>query len=74
MAYGIPRHILASASIAANRQGGTFDDEFCTGALSTYHGGYTTHSVTSLAPSTDDAFLEPRTITEPLFVLHYAAF
>ena len=69
MAYGIPRHILASASIAANRRGGTFDDEFCTGALSTYH-----RDVTSPASLTDDAFLEPRTITEPLFVLHYAAF
>ena len=69
MKDGIRRHKTAGFGIAANRRGGTFDDEFCTGALSTYHGDYT-----SLASSTDDAFLEPRTITEPLFVLHYAAF
>ena len=66
---GARRRIFGIRIIAANRRGGTFDDEFCTGALSTYHGDYT-----SLASSTDDAFLEPRTITEPLFVFHYAAF
>ena len=63
MAYGIPRHILASASIAANRRGGTFDDEFCTGVLFRYRG-----DGTSPTAPTDDAFPEPRTIAEPLFV------
>ena len=66
---GARRRIFGIRTIAANRRGGTFDDEFCTGALSTYRG-----DGTSPASSTDDAFLEPRTITEPLFVLHSAAF
>ena len=69
MKDGARRCIFGIRIIAANRRGGTFDDEFCTGALSTYH-----RDVTSPASLTDDAFLEPRTITEPLFVLHYAAF
>ena len=69
MAYGIRRHKTAGFGIAANQRGGTFDDEFCTGALSTYH-----RDGTSPVSMTDDAFLEPRAITEPLFVLHSAAF
>ena len=63
MAYGIPRQDFGIRIIAANRHGGTFDDEFCTGALSRYRG-----DDTSPTAPTDDAFPEPRTIPEPLFV------
>ena len=63
MAYGIPRQDFGIRIIAANRHGGTFDDGFCTGALSKYRG-----DGTSPAAPTDDAFPEPRTIPKPLFV------
>ena len=63
MAYGIPRQDFGIRIIAANRHGGTFDDGFCTGALSRYRG-----DDTSPTAPTDDAFPEPRTIPEPLFV------
>ena len=69
MKDGARRRIFGIRIIAANRRGGTFDDEFCTGALSMYRG-----DGSSLISPTDDAFLEPRTTIEPLFVLHYAAF
>ena len=55
--------------IAANRHGGTFDDEFCTGILSGYRGD----DARPTAP-TDDAFPKPRTIAEPLFVRIALAF
>jgi hypothetical protein len=55
--------------IVANRHGGTFDDEFCTGALSRYRG-----DDTSPTAPTDDAFPKPRTIAEPLFVRTALAF
>ena len=63
MAYGALRRIFGIRIIAANQRGGTFDDEFCTGALSRYRG-----DDTSPTAPTDDAFPEPRTIPEPLFV------
>jgi hypothetical protein len=63
MAYGALRRIFGIRIIAANQRGGTFDDEFCTGALSRYRGDGTIP-----AAPTDDVFPEPCTIAEPLFV------
>ena len=63
MAYGIPRQDFGIHIIVANRHGGTFDDEFCTGALSRYRGD----DIRPTSP-TDVAFPKPRTIAEPLFV------
>ena len=63
MAYGALRRIFGIRIIAANRHGGTFDDELCAGALTRYRG-----DDTSPTAPTDDAFPESRTIPEPLFV------
>ena len=68
-AYGIPRQDFGIRIIAANRHGGTFDDGFCTGALSGYRG-----DDTSPTAPTDDAFPKPGTIAEPLFVRTALAF
>ena len=69
MAYGIPRQDFGIRIITANRHGGTFDDEFCTGALSRYRGD----DISPTAP-TGDALPKPRTIAEPLFVRTALAF
>ena len=69
--YGALRRIFGIRIIAANRHGGTFDDEFRTAALSRYRGDDIMISPT--AP-TGDAFPKPRTIAEPLFVRTALAF